>query len=286
MSWVDQTWPVPTFRQHDTGDRRVRSHAYVTCRSCKAALEESKFLERHRVCHICGYHHVLTARQRLRLLCGAEDAELLGEELEARDVLEFCDTMPYAERINAAKRKTDMSESVLSAVTKISGSEVALSVFDFNFIGGSLGEVAGSRVVLAIQAAIKREIPFICVTASGGARMQEGMVSLLQMAKMSAAVSQLRAKKLPFMTILTHPTFGGVSASIAMQADLIIAESGAHIGFTGARVIANAMPQALPEGFQTAEFLCEHGAVDAVVSRDELAAYVGRFLRKVQVNRC
>lgn len=286
MSWVDAKWPVPGFRQHAKTDERTQTHAYVVCRSCKASLEESAFIERHRVCDVCGFHHVLTARQRLRLLCDSDDFELLGEALEARDVLTFCDTMPYAQRLLAAKRKTDISESVLSAVASIDGEQVAISVFDFNFIGGSLGEVAGSRVVLAIQEALARNIPFICVTASGGARMQEGMLSLMQMAKMSAAVSQLQAKGLPFMTLLTHPTFGGVSASIAMQADVIIAESGAHIGFTGARVIANAMPQALPEGFQTAEFLCEHGAVDGVVPRHALKAYVGRFLRKAVVNRC
>ena len=237
------------------------------------------------MCSVCGHHHVLNGYDRLQILSGSSDAELLGEDFKSHDYLDFHDTVAYQDRLTSAAKKSAMTESVLAAVTSIDHVPAVVAVFDFNFIGGSLGQVAGSRVALAIQTAVDRQLPFVCVTASGGARMQEGFLSLFQMAKMSAAVHLLQQTRLPFINVLTHPTFGGVSASIAMQADIIIAEQGAHIGFTGARVIANSMSQALPEGFQTAEFLRQHGAIDAVVARRDLVAYLGRTLRKALANQ-
>lgn len=285
MSWIDNKWPAPGYRKQVRAAPQAPSVRYVACKSCQARLCETAFMEAHQVCSVCGYHHLMSAHERLDLLTSGAHYSLLGENFQANDYLSFCDTQPYAQRLVAAKKKTNLSEAVLSVKSSIDGIAVAMSIFDFRFIGGSLGAAAGDRVALAIQAAIDQNMPYICVTASGGARMQEGIQSLFQMAKMSAAVNRLRQTRLPFINVLTHPTFGGVSASIAMQADIIIAEKGAHIGFTGARVIANAMPQSLPEGFQTAEFLCDHGCVDAVISRRVLPGYLSRTLRKALNNQ-
>lgn len=285
MSWIENKWPAPGYRKQVRAVPQAPLVRYVTCKSCQARLHEAAFIEAHQVCSVCGHHHLMSAYERLDLLTSSAEYSLLGEHLQTNDYLSFCDTQPYAQRLVSAKKKTHLSEAVLSVTSSIDGIAVAMSIFDFRFIGGSLGAVAGERVVLAIQTAIDQNMPFICVTASGGARMQEGIQSLFQMAKMSAAVNRLKQTRLPFINVLTHPTFGGVSASIAMQADIIIAEKGAHIGFTGARVIANAMSQPLPEGFQTAEFLRDHGCVDAVVSRNELSGYLSRILRKALKNK-
>ena len=284
MSWVDQVWPIAKHRTEYRAPKSVDVIDCVTCQSCHCQISQVDFDACFRVCPSCGHHHLMTAKQRLDFLTGSAPYEEIGEDLHTQDVLSFCDTKPYAKRLVDARKKTQLSESVLSVVSSIDKIDVVLSIFEFGFIGGSLGEVAGGRVVRAIQTAIKRKLPFICVTASGGARMQEGMLSLLQMAKMSAAVNQLRQTRLPFFNVLTHPTFGGVSASIAMQGDIIIAEKGAHIGFTGARVIANSMGGKLPEGFQTAEFLCQHGGVDCVLERKDLVAFLSRMLKKATVN--
>ncbi|MAV28456.1 MAG: acetyl-CoA carboxylase carboxyl transferase subunit beta [Legionellales bacterium] len=284
MLWVDKKWPVPGHRVK-IQPMQADQQSFINCRACDASIQRADFLAAHSVCPVCGHHHMLTGYERLDLLTGGADCELIGESLVASDVLNFADQMTYQERLEKARKKSDMTESVISAVSAVDGVAAVLSIFDFGFIGGSLGEVAGSRIALAIQTAMSRKLPFICVTASGGARMQEGVLSLFQMAKMSAAVQQLRQTRLPFFNVLTHPTFGGVTASIAMQADVIIAEKGAHIGFTGARVIANSAQQKLPDGFQTAEFLVQHGAIDDVVGRDQLVSYLGRNLRKALANQ-
>jgi acetyl-CoA carboxylase carboxyl transferase subunit beta len=285
MSWVDQKWPLPGFKAVQTQEQSAVLSNYANCLSCGSVLLKTDFEAAHKVCSVCQHHHVLTAHERLLLLADSAPLEFFGDHLQSRDCLQFSDTMPYAKRLQDAQSRTGLTEAVVTAAIEIAGRAVIVSVFDFRFIGGSLGEVAGARVALGIQAAIERSCPFICVTASGGARMQEGLLSLMQMAKMTTAVRRLKQTRLPFINLLTHPTFGGVSASIAMQADIILAEQGAHIGFTGARVIANAMPQALPEGFQTAEFLCEHGCIDAVVARSELRGYLSRLLHKLLCNQ-
>lgn len=285
MSWVNGVWPV---KKHKVSYRQYPSQAVeetIACRACSVSQALEAFTQQWLVCVHCGHHHVMSARQRLALLTQSAPFQEIGGALEPQDRLSFCDTQPYGQRLLSAQNKTGLSESVVSGVGSIDGIGVVLSVFDFGFIGGSLGEIAGSRVVLAIQTAIQKQLPFVCVTASGGARMQEGVLSLFQMAKMSAAVNQLRQTTLPFITVLTHPTFGGVSASIAMQGDIVIAEKGAHIGFTGARVIEGAMGQKLPEGFQTAEFLQAHGCVDAVVDRQDMVPLLARLLRKAMINR-
>ncbi len=284
MHWIDKKWPLSV---HQAKRRPPKScgKTFISCRSCQSQVDQDEFHAAHKVCPVCGFHHVMTGYERLALLTSSADGELLGESLSASDYLNFSDTVSYQERLLAARKKSAMTESVLSVVSAIDRVPCVLSIFDFNFIGGSLGEVAGSRIAIAIQTAIERQLPFVCVTASGGARMQEGVLSLFQMAKMSAAVHLLRQTRLPFFNLLTHPTFGGVTASIAMQGDIIIAEQGAHIGFTGARVIANATQEKLPDGFQTAEFLRAHGAIDDVVSRDKLVSYIGRNLRKALANR-
>ena len=285
MSWVDSQWPMPGYQKSVRELRLAQQVAYAQCTQCKAYVEALQFSSANKVCKVCGFHHMLTAPERLAMLADDAQRDWLGEDLQSNDYLGFEDLKPYAQRAAQTRKKNKLSEAVLSTPISIGGQQVVIAVFDFRFIGGSLGSVAGDRVMLAIETAIEKRLPFICVTASGGARMQEGVLSLFQMARMSAAVSHLRTAQLPFINLLTHPTFGGVSASIAMQADIIIAEQGAHIGFTGARVIANAMHQKLPDGFQTAEFLRDHGAVDAVVARSALRDYLIRTLRKVTMNR-
>ncbi len=285
MSWVDAQWPMPSYKKSIRDQRTAQAKVYVSCKNCGAHLEEVAFLDASKVCELCGHHHILTAPERLDMLADDQKRHWLGQALQPNDHLAFRDLKPYAERLTQTQKKNNLTEAVLTSTITIGSRQVVVAVFDFRFIGGSLGSVAGDRVLLGIEEAIKRKLPFVCITASGGARMQEGILSLFQMARMSAAVSRLKAARLPFINVLTHPTFGGVSASIAMQADIIIAERGAHIGFTGARVIANAMHQKLPEGFQTAEFLRDHGAIDAVVERAELRDYLIRTLRKATHNQ-
>ena len=284
MSWVDKVWPIA---KHKTEYRKMAFtgvSSCVSCQSCGAQITKEEFVNCFKVCPSCGHHHLMSARERLAFLTNSAPYEEIGQALCAKDELSFSDTKSYSQRLSDARQKSQVSESVLSVIGSIEQIDVVLSIFEFGFIGGSLGEVAGERIVQAIFTAISKRMPFICVTASGGARMQEGMLSLLQMAKISAAVNQLRQTRLPFFNVLSHPTFGGVSASIAMQGDIIVAEKGAHIGFTGARVIANSMAQKLPDGFQTAEFLCEHGAVDCVLERKDLVPFLSRMLKKSMAN--
>ena len=285
MSWVDTQWPMPSYKKSIRDQRATQAKAYVSCKNCGAHLEEASFLDADKVCTVCGHHHILTAPERLDMLADNQERHWLGQDLQPNDHLAFEDLKSYAERAAQTQKKNNLSEAVLTSAITLGSRQVVVAAFDFRFIGGSLGSVAGDRVILGIDEAIKQKVPFLCFTASGGARMQEGILSLFQMARMSAAVSRLQAAQLPFINVLTHPTFGGVSASIAMQADIIIAEQGAHIGFTGARVIANAMHQKLPDGFQTAEFLRDHGAIDAVVERAQLRNYLIRTLHKATLNQ-
>jgi acetyl-CoA carboxylase carboxyl transferase subunit beta len=260
-------------------ERRVRTEGMWTkCGSCRAIIWKKDLEANWEVCSKCDHHFRLGARKRLELLLDDEPWSELDSELASSDPLHFTDTKPYAQRLKDAQHKLGMKDAILTAEGHLNGRPVICCSMEFGFIGGSMGAVVGEKVARAIERSLARKIPLIIVSCSGGARMMEGVVSLMQLAKVSAALARLDEAGLPFISILTDPTTGGVTASYAMLGDLNIAEPGALIGFAGPRVIEQTIRQKLPEGFQTAEFLLEHGFLDAVVPRKELKPYISQAL--------
>ncbi len=260
-------------------ERRVRTEGMWTkCGSCRAIIWKKDLVANWEVCPKCEYHFRLGARRRLELLLDDETYTELDTELASNDPLHFTDTKPYAQRLKDAQHKLGMKDAILTAEGHLNGRPVICCSMEFGFIGGSMGAVVGEKVARAIERALERKIPLIIVSCSGGARMMEGVVSLMQLAKVSAGLARFDEAGLPFISILTDPTTGGVTASYAMLGDLNIAEPGALIGFAGPRVIEQTIRQKLPEGFQTAEFLLEHGFLDAVVPRKELKPYISQAL--------
>ncbi len=251
---------------------------WVKCPSCSEALYNKELLRGHMVCSKCGHHLRMRAAQRAELLFDADSFEELDTSLRSLDPLEFKDKKRYRDRIRDAAKKAGAEDSVRNFLGDIQGRTVSTSIFEFAYMGGSMGAVAGEKIVLGMERAIERNCPYLLVTASGGARMQEGVLSLMQMAKTSASVNRLNQARLPFICLLTDPTMGGVSASAAWLGDVIIAEPDALIGFAGPRVIQETVGQKLPEGFQRSEFLLEHGLIDAVVDRRELTTYLATLL--------
>jgi acetyl-CoA carboxylase carboxyl transferase subunit beta len=241
----------------------------------------------HNVCPKCGHHNRLDARQRIDLLLDPEGRLEIGAEVYPVDTLKFKDSKPYPDRLKAAAADTGESDSLVVVQGCIKQQPLVVAAFEFDFMGGSMGSVLGERFVRGVQAAVAGGMPFLCVTASGGARMQEGLFSLMQMAKTTAALTKLSQAGLPFISILTDPTMGGVSASFAFVGDIVIAEPGALIGFAGPRVIEQTVREKLPEGFQRSEFLLEKGAIDLIVDRremrDKLAQLLAMLLKKPQV---
>jgi len=260
-------------------ERRVRTEGMWTkCGACRAIIWKKDLQANWEVCPKCEHHFRLGSRKRLELLLDDEPYTELDAELASSDPLHFTDTKPYAQRLNDAQHKLGMKDAILTAEGHLSGRPVICCSMEFGFIGGSMGAVVGEKVARAIDRALERKIPLIIVSCSGGARMMEGVVSLMQLAKVSAGLARFDEAGLPFISILTDPTTGGVTASYAMLGDLNIAEPGALIGFAGPRVIEQTIRQKLPEGFQTAEFLLEHGFLDAVVPRKELKPYISQAL--------
>jgi len=260
-------------------ERRVRTEGMWTkCGSCRAIIWKKDLEANWEVCSKCDHHFRLSARKRLELLLDDEPWTELDSELASSDPLHFTDTKPYAQRLKDAQHKLGMKDAILTAEGRLNGRPVICCSMEFSFIGGSMGAVVGEKVARAIELSLAQKIPLIIVSCSGGARMMEGVVSLMQLAKVSAALALLDEAGLPFISILTDPTTGGVTASYAMLGDLNIAEPGALIGFAGPRVIEQTIRQKLPEGFQTAEFLLEHGFLDAVVPRKELKPYISQAL--------
>jgi acetyl-CoA carboxylase carboxyl transferase subunit beta len=259
-------------------ERRVKTEGLWTkCTNCRAIVWKKDLESNARVCPKCQHHFRLSSRQRLELLLDGRWVER-DSDLASNDSLQFVDTKPYATRLKETRRKLGMSDAVLTAEGLINGRPVMCCSMEFGFIGGSMGAVVGEKVALAVERAINGKMPLIVVSCSGGARMMEGTLSLMQMAKVSAALGRLDDVRLPYISILTDPTTGGVTASYAMLGDLNIAEPGALIGFAGPRVIEQTIRQRLPEGFQRAEFLLEHGFLDAVVHRKDLKSYVANAL--------
>ncbi|HEY0563858.1 MAG TPA: acetyl-CoA carboxylase, carboxyltransferase subunit beta [Methylophilus sp.] len=270
MSWLDK---IPQKIQRAVGavqKRNVPEGLWSKCDSCQTVLYRSDLESNVEVCPKCGHHNRIGARARLSALLDPENRAEIGAEVSPVDALKFKDSKSYADRMKAAQKEVGEKDALIVMQGTIQGLPVVAAVFEFKFMGGSMGAVVGERFVRGVQAAIERKCAFICVSASGGARMQEGLLSLMQMAKTSAALTKLAEAKLPYISILTDPTMGGVSASFAMLGDIIIAEPNALIGFAGPRVIEQTVRETLPEGFQRAEFLLAHGAIDLIMDRREM----------------
>jgi len=257
--------------------RKEEENLWTKCPECRTLLYVPDLRKNLRVCPKCGYHFPLSAEERAHQLL-EEGSERLFEDIQPMDPLGFKDTKPYRDRLKRAREQTGLSEAMLVLKGKIDGREVILASMDFGFIGGSMGSVVGERFFRACKRSAEELLPLIAVTCSGGARMQEGILSLMQMAKTSLGVGLLREKGVPYITVLANPTTGGVAASFAFLGDIIIAEPGALIGFAGPRVIEQTIKQKLPEGFQRSEFLLEKGMVDMVVSRKELKGVLVKLL--------
>ncbi|MFY9585303.1 MAG: acetyl-CoA carboxylase, carboxyltransferase subunit beta [Candidatus Acidiferrales bacterium] len=259
-------------------ERRVRTEGlWIKCDSCRAIVWKKDLESNWQVCPKCQYHFRLNSRRRLELLL---DGRWLEHDaaLASTDPLGFTDTKPYATRLREAQKKLGMADAILTAEGHLVGRPLICCSMEFGFIGGSMGAVVGEKVTRAIELAMEKRLPLVIVSCSGGARMMEGVISLMQLAKVSAALARLDEVRLPFISVLTDPTTGGVTASYAMLGDLNIAEPGALIGFAGPRVIEQTIRQKLPEGFQRAEFLLQHGFLDAVVQRKELKGYIANAL--------
>jgi acetyl-CoA carboxylase carboxyl transferase subunit beta len=250
----------------------------LTCPKCETALEPARLAAALRVCYRCGYHFKLRAHERIGMLVEPDSFEEENVGLTAQDVLEFHDSQPYSKRIAQTRQNTGMNEAAVWGEASLAGHPLVIVCLDFAFMGGSMGAATGEKITNAIERATERRLPLLIISASGGARMQEGMLSLMQMAKTAAALGRLSAVAVPYFSLLTDPTMGGVTASFATLADVILAEPGAMIGFAGARVIQQATYEILPEGFQTAEFLWKHGMIDLVVPRPELPAVLRQLL--------
>jgi acetyl-CoA carboxylase carboxyl transferase subunit beta len=264
-------------------DRRdLPPDVFDKCPGCGEILYRERLAQNLHVCPTCGHHLRISAESYVALLLDTDSFDERDAGLRAADPLEFADLKPYAERIDAYESK-GKTEAAISGTGLLDGIEIALVVMDFSYIGGSMGSVVGEKIARATRLSLEREIPLVVVSASGGARMQEGIFSLMQMAKSSAVLARLHEAGIPFISVLTHPTTGGVTASFSMLGDVNIAEPGALIGFAGPRVIEETIRQELPEGFQRAEFLKEHGMVDRVVDRRELKGEIAKLLRHLYV---
>jgi acetyl-CoA carboxylase carboxyl transferase subunit beta len=280
MSWFKRERPAAVPPGAEQGERHVRTEGlWSKCEGCRQIIWKKEFDSNWNVCPKCATHSRLDAATRLKLLLDSGDYEQFDAGLASSDPLGFVDSKPYRERLASMREATNLSDALISAAGKLDGRPVHICSMEPRFIGGSMGCVVGEKIARSIERAIARQTALIIVSASGGARMQEGAISLMQMAKISAALMRLDEARLPYISVLTDPTTGGVTASYAMLGDLNIAEPGALIGFAGPRVIEQTIRQKLPEGFQRSEFLLKHGMLDAVVPRLELKPFISRALR-------
>lgn len=278
MSWIEKLLPPRINKKNDAGNKRVPEGVWTKCPSCEAVLYKEDLKATLNVCPKCSHHMRIGARARIDALLDADGRQELGENTRPTDPLKFRDSRKYPDRVSEAVKLTGESEAMVTMKGAILSVPVVVSCFEFEFMGGSMGSVVGERFVRGVQAAIQDRTPFICVAASGGARMQESLFSLLQMAKTNAMLTRLSNAGLPFISVLTDPTMGGVSASFAFMGDVVIAEPKALIGFAGPRVIEQTVREKLPEGFQRSEFLLEKGAVDMVVDRRQMRQELAHLL--------
>ena len=282
MSWLQKLLPPRIKATPGASRKAVPEGLWVKCPSCEAVLYRTDLEKNLNVCPKCGHHGRVGARERIDQLLDAEGRYEIGSEVVPIDSLKFKDTKKYPERLAAALEETGETDSLVVMQGSVKSVAAVVAVFEFDFMGGSMGSVVGERFVRGVRVAFETEVPFVCITASGGARMQEGVSSLFQMAKTAAVLQELSKARLPFVSVLTDPTMGGVSASFAMIGDVVIAEPGALIGFAGPRVIEQTVREKLPEGFQRAEFLLEKGAIDMIVDRRKLRDELPKLLTLLQ----
>lgn len=277
MSWFKNILP----RISTSTKKGVPEGVWSKCPSCLSILYRQDLERNLEVCPKCTHHLRIGGRRRLACFLDPGSGEELAQEVKAHDCLKFRDTKKYKDRLSAAEKKTGEKEALIVMKGTVKGIPMIACAFDFYFVGGTMSAAVGERFVIAVAAAIADQVPLVCFSASGGARMQEGLVSLFQMAKTSAALARLQSKRLPFISVLCDPTMGGVSASLATLADIIIAEPKALIGFSGPRVIQQTIKEVLPENFQRSEFLKQHGAIDAIVSRAQMRPFIARIVSKL-----
>ncbi|MCK9512655.1 MAG: acetyl-CoA carboxylase, carboxyltransferase subunit beta [Pigmentiphaga sp.] len=278
MSWLDKLLP-PRIKHSDAQTaRRVPEGLWTKCPSCEAVLYQDDLKSNLMVCPKCSHHLRLSGRDRLDVLLDRDGRVEIGSDITPVDSLKFRDTKRYPDRLKEAVAQTGESEALVVMSGAIHTQPVVAAAFEFQFMGGSMGSVVGERFVRGVQAAIANRAPFICIAASGGARMQESLLSLMQMAKTNAMLTRLAAAKLPFISVLTDPTMGGVSASFAFMGDVVIAEPKALVGFAGPRVIEQTVREKLPEGFQRAEFLLDKGAIDMIVDRRKMRTELAQLI--------
>lgn len=277
MSWLDKILP-PKIKREGKGESAVPEGLWHKCPSCAATVYTTDLVQNDKVCPKCGYHNPLGARERINLLLDDEGREEIGAAVKPTDILKFKDSKKYPDRLSAAKKATGEDDALVVMKGRLNGQPVVVAAFEFRFIGGSMGSVVGERFVQGVRRAAADGCSFVCVAASGGARMQEGLNSLMQMTKTSASLHLLSEKGLPFISVLTDPTMGGVSASFAFLGDIVLAEPNALIGFAGPRVIEQTVRETLPEGFQRAEFLLEKGAIDQLTDRREMKARIAELI--------
>ena len=280
MSWLDKLLPS-RIRTEGVKKKGVPEGLWSKCDGCQAVLYSVELDRNLQVCPKCSHHHRINGRKRLEQFLDPSGREEMGAELQPLDRLKFRDSKKYKDRILQAQKATGENEAIIVMKGTVHGISVVAISFNFEFMGGSMGATVGEKFVIGVLLAIRHKIPVICFSASGGARMQEGLFSLMQMAKTSAALAQLAEERLPYISILTDPTMGGVSASLATLGDVIIAEPNALIGFAGPRVIEQTVRQTLPEGFQRSEFLLAHGHIDMIVDRRQSKETVARILGKL-----
>lgn len=278
MSWLDKILPPKIKNRGKDGSSNVPEGLWHKCPSCSATVYSTELQQNNQVCPKCNHHNPLSARQRLSLLLDEDGREEVAGNVKPTDPLKFKDSKKYPDRLSAARKLTGEDDALVVMKGKMNGLPVVVAAFEFRFIGGSMGSVVGERFVQGIRRAVADNCPFVCVAASGGARMQEGVNSLMQMTKTSAALHLLTEKRLPFISVLTDPTMGGVSASFAFLGDVVLAEPNALIGFAGPRVIEQTVRETLPEGFQRAEFLLEKGAIDQIVDRREMKQRISSLI--------
>lgn len=280
MSWFHKLLPSK-ISASESKKKSIPEGLWTKCSACNAILFQVELERNFHVCPKCDYHMRISARKRLALFLDKEVQEELGGHIEPVDKLKFKDTKKYRDRLTAAQKQTGEKDALVVMKGTLQGMPVVVGAFEFDFIGGSMGYVVGKRFILGVEAAIAAKVPFICFATSGGARMQESLISLMQMGKTSAALTQLASAKLPYISIMLDPCMGGISASLAMLGDINIAEPKALIGFAGPRVIEQTVRQTLPEGFQRSEFLVEHGAIDMIVDRRQMRERVACLISKL-----
>lgn len=277
MSWFEKLMPS-RIRTEGSSKRTVPEGLWVKCKPCNAILYRAELERNLEVCTKCGHHMRIGARKRLEAFLDKGPREEIGMDLEPQDILKFKDSKRYKDRLSAAQKQTSEKDALVVMQGQVKGVPIVTAAFEFSFMGGSMGSVVGERFVRAVTVCLDQHLPLVCFSASGGARMQEALISLMQMAKTSAAIAALAQQGIPYISVLTDPTMGGVSASFAMLGDIHIAEPRALIGFAGPRVIEQTVRETLPEGFQRSEFLVEHGAIDMIVDRRDMRDRVAELL--------